>query len=165
MATVVKGKTFDGRQVFKTKNGQAFIKMASGKAKFIKNSSVGLKKANPPKKAKAKAKAKSSNPSNPSPKKRSRGGMKGIATAIGAVGTLLSGVDVYREQIAAGRSIGSSILFAMGGYDTNAGGVNTGDKLFSRNIRVYGPIAAGAIASKVATKTGLNRKLPKGINL
>lgn len=169
MASLVKGKKFEGKQVFKTKTGQAFIKKANGQALFIKNSAVGLAKAKPPKKTKAKTASKSkksSNPSNPPKKgKRRSTGMKGIATLIGATGSALSMANIFKKQRERGRSIGGSIVYTIAGIDTDEGGINEGEIVGRRLVSSWGGLAAGTAVSIAASKLGVNRRLPKGINL
>lgn len=94
--------------------------------------------------------------------------MKGIATLIGVGVSAKSAYDFYSEQRKAGDSMGEAAVIAITGVYIKKGApddTNDIDKVAMRLLRVYGPAVGGVIVSKGASRFGVNRALPKGVNL
>lgn len=91
--------------------------------------------------------------------------MKGILTLVGAGLTLVSGASQYAEFRETGvRTPAQAAIATLTGYD-QVGGVNDVKTVGMRLTNTWGPLAAGAVGSKIASRSGINKSLPKGINL
>jgi hypothetical protein len=82
---------------------------------------------------------------------------------IGAIAGALvpSLVDLW-DGIQAGDPAGGMLEIAEGWTGYNA---DTGQFSMDKPMTYYGSLLAGLIATKLAAKTGVNRYLPKGINI
>lgn len=96
-------------------------------------------------------------------KKRNNSGGRGMRLHIGALaGALVPSIVDLADGIAGGDPMGGALEVAKGwtGYDAT-----TGEWDMGKPMVYYGSAIAGIIATKLAAKLGINRYLPKGINI
>jgi len=82
-----------------------------------------------------------------------------LGATLGIIGTGYAMFDKYRERRAASNTVAESLRTAVTAID-NSG--NFHPDLFKD---IYLPMGVGIGASFIAGKTGVNRYLPKGINI
>ena len=87
----------------------------------------------------------------------------GKAFHIGAIAGALvpSLVDLW-DGVANGDPAGGALQVAEGWTGYNA---DTGQFSMDKPMTYYGSLIAGLLATKLAAKTGINKYLPKGINI